>query len=214
MCNFNNKISYNFFLSAICGFYRNYFQARRSKFGYIDKTARVRFPILIKGIENIYLYEHTHILGHSILIATKAKFIMKKNSGSAEGLTIVTGNHPPMRGELLVLKGKEDIQKAKDVIVEEDVLLSINVTILAGVTVGRGALVGSGSVCRKSIPPYAIVMGNPAKVIGFRFRPQEIIEHEKSLYPEDERLSLELLQDNYKRYFINKMHDIIKYNEL
>ena len=211
---FNKKISYSLLLSAISGLYRNYFQTRRSKFGFIDKSARVRFPILIKGIENVFLYENTHILGHCIIIATKAKFIMKKNSGSAEGLTIATGNHPPLKGELLVLKGNDDIQKAKDVIVEEDVLISINVTLLAGVIVGRGAVVGSGSVCRKSIPPYAIVIGNPAKIIGFKFSPLEVIEHERAIYPENERLSLDLLQRNYKKYFISKAHDIIKYNDL
>jgi len=119
-----------------------------------------------------------------------------------------------LKGELLVLKGNDDIQKAKDVIVEEDVLLSINVTLLAGVIVGRGAVVGSGSVCRKSIPPYAIVIGNPAKIIGSKFSPREVIAHERTIYPENERLSLDLLQNNYKKYFINKAHDIIKYNDL
>ena len=208
------KISYNLFLSAIVGYYRNYFQARRSRFGFIHKTARVRFPILIKGIENVYMYENTHILGHSTIITTKAKFTMKKNSGSAEGLTIVTGNHPPVFGEFFIHKSDEDIQIAKDILVEEDVLLSTNVTLLSGVIIGRGAVVGSGSVVRNSIPPYAMVIGNPAKIIGFKFPPDEIIEHEKILYPENERLSLEFLQNNYQKYFINKIHEIQSLIEL
>jgi hypothetical protein len=78
MNSIKKKITFNLFLSSLNGIYRNYFQVRRSKFGFIDKTARVRFPILIKGIENVYLYEKTHILGNSQIIATKAKFIMKK----------------------------------------------------------------------------------------------------------------------------------------
>ena len=51
---FRKKTSYNLFLSALIAIYRNYFRTRRSKFGYIAPTARVRFPITIKGIENIY----------------------------------------------------------------------------------------------------------------------------------------------------------------
>ena len=50
--NFKNLIRFNLFFSSINGLYRNYFQVKRSKFGYIDKTSRVRFPILIKGIDH------------------------------------------------------------------------------------------------------------------------------------------------------------------
>ncbi|MDP3913229.1 MAG: galactoside O-acetyltransferase [Bacteroidota bacterium] len=202
-------LSYNLFLSSINALYRNYFSTRRSKFGYIDPTSRVRFPILIKGIENVFLYENTHILGRSLLIATKAKFIMKKNSGAAEGFIVVTGNHPLVKGELYLLKaGDIDMQNAKDIVVEEDVGIGTNVTLLAGVVVGRGAVIGSGSVIRKSVPPYAIMAGNPAKVIGFRFSPQQTIEHEIILYPLNERLSLKLLQENYQKFFVRRIKDI------
>ena len=203
------RVSFNLFLSAINAIYRNYFETRRSKFGYIDPTARVRFPILIKGIENVFLYQNAHILGGALVIATKAKFVMKKNSAASEGLTVVTGNHPLIRGEYFLHKaGEEDVQIAKDVIVEEDVGLYSNVTLLAGVTIGRGAVIGSGSVCRNSIPPYAIVAGNPAKIIGFRFSPKATIEHEKQLYTENERLSLDLLEKNYQKYFISRIREI------
>ncbi len=215
MNTFRKKQSYNLFLSAIVAIYRNYFKTRRAKFGFIHKTARVRFPILIKGIENVYLHENSHILGNSKIITTRAKFIMKKNSASAEGLTVVTGNHPIVKGEFFLQRGgAEDVQTAYDVIVEEDVGLYSNVTLLAGVTIGRGALIGSGTVCRKSIPPYAIVIGNPAKIIGFRFSPEETIEHELLLYPEDERLPLELLQKNYYKYFINRHKELKSYLSL
>jgi acetyltransferase-like isoleucine patch superfamily enzyme len=155
------------------------------------------------------MYENTHIMGHSKLITTKARFIMKKNSAAAEGLTVVTGNHIAYKGEYFIEKaGDLDIQTPKDVIIEEDVGIYSNVTILAGVTISRGAIIGSGTVVRKTIPPYAIVLGNPSKIIGFKLSPEEAIEHEKILYPENERLSLELLQRNYTKYFIKKHKEI------
>ncbi|WP_338405680.1 DapH/DapD/GlmU-related protein [Aeromonas hydrophila] len=50
-----------------------------------------------------------------------------------------------------------------------DCWIGNNVLILPGVTVGDGAIVAAGSVVTKSVPPYAIVGGNPAKVIKYRF---------------------------------------------
>jgi acetyltransferase-like isoleucine patch superfamily enzyme len=41
-----------------------------------------------------------------------------------------------------------------------------NATILCGITIGEGALVGAGAVVTKNVPPYAIVAGVPAKVVG------------------------------------------------
>lgn len=215
MTTLRKRISFNLFLSSFNSLYRNYLGSKRSRFGYIDKTSRVRFPILIKGIENVYLHENTHIMGHSKIITSQARFVMKKNSAAAEGLTVVTGNHIAFKGEFFIEKaGDQDVQIPEDVIVEEDVGIYSNVTLLAGVTIGRGAIIGSGSVCRKSIPPYAIVMGNPAKIVGFKLSPAEIVEHEKILYPESERIKLELLQKNYRKYFINKRTQIKEFLSL
>ena len=50
-----------------------------------------------------------------------------------------------------------------------------NVTILADVQIGNGAIVGAGSVVTRSVPPYAIAVGNPARVLRYRY-PEEIIE--------------------------------------
>ncbi|NVN94331.1 MAG: hypothetical protein HXX18_03500 [Bacteroidetes bacterium] len=139
---------------------------------------------------------------------------MKKNSAAAEGLTVVTGSHNPVIGEFFLQKAAEDIQEAKDVIVEEDVWIAANVTLLSGITVGRGAILGSGSICRNSIPPYAIVIGNPAKIIGFKFTPEEVITHEKKLYSEIERINIDLLINNYNKYFINKINEIKSFVKL
>lgn len=55
------------------------------------------------------------------------------------------------------------------IVVEDDVWIGNNCTILSGVRVGRGAVIGTGSVIAKDVPPYAIVVGNPASVIKYRF---------------------------------------------
>src|SRR6185369_14218437 len=53
------------------------------------------------------------------------------------------------------------------------------VMILSGVTIGKGAIIAAGSIVTKNVPAYAIVGGNPAKLIRYRFS-EEII---KILHP-------------------------------
>lgn len=50
-----------------------------------------------------------------------------------------------------------------------DVWIGCNSTILRGIRIGDGAIVGANSLVSKDVPPYAIVVGNPARLIKFRF---------------------------------------------
>lgn len=56
-----------------------------------------------------------------------------------------------------------------DVVIGSDVWLASDCLILSGVTIGHGAVVAARAVVTKDIPPYAIVGGNPAKIIRYRF---------------------------------------------
>lgn len=56
--------------------------------------------------------------------------------------------------------------KVVPTLVKEGAAIGANATILCGLTVGRFALVGAGAVVTRDVPDYAIVAGNPAKVIG------------------------------------------------
>lgn len=146
---------------------------------------------------------------------------MKKWSGAATGLVVLTGNHMSVCGKNFrqvtdKVKDELDIYKEydKDVIVEEDVWIGAHVTLLSGVTIGLGSVIGTGCVVRCNVPPYAIFAGNPAKVVGFRFTPEEVIKHEQILYSEEERLPIDVLTKNYKKYFLDHIKGIKDYTSI
>ena len=57
---------------------------------------------------------------------------------------------------------------SKSIIIEDDVWIGGKSVILPGVKISRGSLVGAGSVVTKSVPPFAIVCGNPAQIVKYR----------------------------------------------
>ncbi|WP_454085475.1 acyltransferase [Georgenia sp. Marseille-Q6866] len=63
---------------------------------------------------------------------------------------------------------EQGMTPAQPITVEDDVWLGGHVVILPGVTVGTGAVVAAGSVVTKDVPQYAVVGGNPARVLRYR----------------------------------------------
>lgn len=68
-------------------------------------------------------------------------------------------NHSPYRNQIII---------------GNDVWIGADVTILGGVKIGNGAVIGAGAVVSRDIPPYAIAVGNPAKVVKYRFDKETI----------------------------------------
>ena len=64
------------------------------------------------------------------------------------------------------------------VIIEDDVWVGYGAIIMSGVKIGKGSVIAAGSVVTKDVEAYAIVGGNPAKLIKYRFNEDEIKHHE------------------------------------
>lgn len=201
--------------------YSYYYKTREfhKRLGAFPSTAVFRLPDVCSCPEKIFLEDNTSIFENSKFIISpigdNGKFIMKRNSYASQGLTVITGNHPRQIGQWNLDAAdshKYDIDV--DIIIEEDVGIGANVTLLAGACIGRGATIGAGSVVSTKIPPYAVVTGNPAQVVSFVFTPEEIIEHEKILYNDDDRLPLAKLEKNYKKYYMDHIHHIAGYMSL
>ena len=144
-----------------------------------------------------------------MILNPRSKFVMKRGSFSSYNLCVCPGNHMPVKGMWKhdVTDGmKDELDKEgrydRDIVVEEDVWMGINVTLLNGAHIGRGAIIGAGCVVTGEIPPYAIAVGNPCQIKRFLFTPEEIMNHEKELYSNDERYSLEemiAIQQKYSK---------------
>lgn len=162
------------------------------------------FPSTITSPERVFLHNYTRIQKNNIIYNYKGRFVMKKYSGASVNLTVVTGNHTPTVGiPQYYLAPLHINDKEKDIIVEEDVWIGANVTLISGAHIGRGAVVGACCLVRSDIPPYAIAVGVPAKVVGVKFSKEQIIEHEKKLYKPEERFSEKELDDLFSTKYCN-----------
>ena len=85
-----------------------------------------------------------------------------------------------------------------DIIVDDDVWIGYRAIILSGVHLGKGAIIAAGAVVTKDVPPYAIVGGNPAKVIKYRFD-KNIID--KLMEFDFEKLENDFVKENIDRFY-------------
>lgn len=198
---FLNKIKNNRLLRGLYMFKLMWLGYSKKKFGYIADDVTITPPTFISNPTNVFLMGNNGINGAYIL-TTNAKFTMKPNSGAAYGLKVSTGNHARLVGRLYRTITEKEKPKGldKDVLVESDVWLGMNVTLLAGITIGRGTTVASGAIVTKSMPPYCVCGGIPAKFIKFYWTIDQILEHESKLYPKEERYTRSQLEEIFSKY--------------
>lgn len=95
--------------------------------------------------------------------------------------------------------------------IEKNVRIGTGTIIMEGCKrIGKEARIGAGSVIRSNIPPYAIVIGNPAKIIGFALSPEELETYEEGMYTTEERTNINQFKKIYERYLSSRSKDIIK----
>lgn len=129
----------------------------------------------------------------------------------SEGAKILTHNHSLDYSSFGDDKGCE----LAPLVIQDSVWIGAKAVILPGVKeIGRGAMISSSSCVRSKVLPYAIMMGNPARLVGFRFLPKVIVEIEKSRYSELERIPLDLLERNYQKYYKDRIKEIKEFVKL
>ena len=138
------------------------------------------------------------------IIHTGNVYIGKWSSLSCDCI-VVTGNHVPTVGINQRLLGRNHINdREADVHIDEDCWVGVRVTILSGTHLRRGSVVGANSLLNKEYPPYAVLVGSPARIIASKFTIDQILKHESLLYPEEERFTRSELEEIFNNYYKDK----------
>jgi acetyltransferase-like isoleucine patch superfamily enzyme len=83
----------------------------------------------------------------------------------ANDVQLICGNHTFARHDIPI---RAQPLAGAPIIIEDDVWLGASVIVLGGTTIGKGSVVGAGAVVTRSLPPYSIALGIPARVVGVR----------------------------------------------
>lgn len=158
-----------------------------------------------KGLWNLSIGDSSSIPKHSTIYCTEAPLTIGRKVIFGLRPTIITGDHrTDVIGKFIIDSHIKLPENDSPTTIEDDVWAGANVTILKGVTIGRGSIIAAGSVVTKSCPPYSIIGGIPAKIIKYRFSVNEILEHEKILYQENERYTQQEIITQRELFNTNK----------
>lgn len=145
----------------------------------IGDYANLRGGIYISG--NVEIGKFTSINGPNVDIYSKVNKVKIGNFCSiARNVSIQEFNHEVNKlSTFLISKNLfnnqfSDISSKGDILIGHDVWIGAHSVILSGVTIGNGAIIAANSVVNKDVPAFAIVGGNPAKIIKYRFDPSTI----------------------------------------
>jgi acetyltransferase-like isoleucine patch superfamily enzyme len=157
------------------------------------------------GLENLSIGDEVSIPRFAHIYCTDAPLTIGNKVLFGPAPTIITGNHRiDVIGKFIFDSHEKLPENDLPVTIEDDVWVGANVTILMGSVIGRGSVVAAGAVVNRKFPPYSIIGGIPAKLLKFRFSVEDIIRHEKILYPNEKRYSKEKLIEDRKEYEKNK----------
>lgn len=147
------------------------------------------------------------ILAKNVFIDYSGDLIIHDNVALANGVIIETHTHDINYSHGRGVKGKLEVAEGVKILSRAYIADTCH-------SIGRYARIGAGSYVRSNVPPYAIVIGNPAKIIGFLYSPEEMVEFEKDKYPESERTPLDKYTQWYEKYFRNRTKEIKSFIKL
>ena len=161
---------------------RSYEWALLGAFAEVGRGVRVN-TFGVFSYDRVSIGDHSSIGPGAVLLAVEPAFVsLGRYVMLGPNVTMVAGDHViDTAGRFMA---EVDTKRPGDdlpIVIGDDVWIGAGATVLKGVTVGRGAVVAAGALVKRSVAPYAIVGGVPAREIGRRFTPEEVAAHESQL---------------------------------
>jgi acetyltransferase-like isoleucine patch superfamily enzyme len=169
----------------------------------IGKTVNISSPAHINGVS---IDDYSYISINSWISHTQIgkfcsigpNFLCGWGIHPTNGISTSPMFYSKMKQNGVSLTDENKIEERKKIIIGNDVFIGANVTILDGVTIGDGAVIGAGAIVSKDIPPYAIAIGCPIRIVKYRFEPEQI---DKLLKIKWWEFDVEKLKDVEKMFF-------------
>jgi maltose O-acetyltransferase len=172
------KIMFAYFpMHDIGSFLRlRYYNFYLKKVGGIGYKARLAFGFLLYNNGKLEIGESFATGPHvTILPGDSFGVIIGNNVSLAHGTYIRASNHNYTEIDKLIMESGHMAKKIctndgreASVIIENDVICGANTIFLSGAKIGTGTVIAAGSIISSEIPPFSIVVGNPARVVGSR----------------------------------------------
>lgn len=137
---------------------RNAFYRRIGRVG-LDRSSSLHMGAILYTLGGVTIGPNTTI-DRGVRLDGRGGVTIGANVNIAPDVYLLTADHDPQSPDF---EGR-----TAPVTIEDHAWIATRAMILPGVTVGRGAVVGAGAIVTRDVPPYAIVAGSPAKVIGQR----------------------------------------------
>ena len=134
-------------------------------------SLRVAEQVMINSPEHVSVGDNCYIGTGAQLYPWNAPITIGSNVLIAAGVRMITRKHG--FANMSHPMARQGYTNAP-IVIEDDVWIGFGAVILPGVTVGRGSIVGSNAVVTRSVEPYSIVGGVPARLIRRRAQVQEI----------------------------------------
>lgn len=141
----------------------------RPEFVQLAGTARVDSFTKLEGGNGLLVGEYVHISSFCHVNIGGGRVEIGDYAGLASGAKVLGGSNK-MQGYSMSAAAPQDQQVVARLrtVIGRRAFIGVNAVVMPGLTIGEGAVVGAGAVVTKDVPPWAIVAGVPAKVIGER----------------------------------------------
>ncbi len=138
------------------------------------KSTKINAPFFLHKVvigDYTYLSVNSHVCNTTIgkFCSIGPNFCCGLGVHPTNGISTAPMFYSTAKQNGISLCKENKIEESLHTTIGNDVFIGANVTVLDGVTIADGAVIGAGAVVTQDIPPYAIAVGVPAKVVKYRF---------------------------------------------